>query len=65
MFSLDRYDGTCNTFDELSKTTCVTNKTEDMNLNFFNPNKAGLLSLFFLGGGVQFDTTFIFQEEFI
>ena len=49
MFSLDRYDGTCNTFDELSKTVCVTNKTEDMNLNFFNPNKAGLFEVVFPG----------------
>ena len=37
-------------------------------LKYFNPNKVGLIEGRFFGGGgvgVQFDASFIFQEEFI
>ena len=33
---LGRYDGICNTLDDLSKRVCVPNKTEDLNLSIFN-----------------------------
>ena len=35
MVSVDRINGSCNTHDVLSK-ICVSNKTEDVNLNIFN-----------------------------
>ena len=34
--SLNRCDGSCNTFDDLSIRISVPNKTEDVNLNVFN-----------------------------
>ena len=33
---LDRCFGSCNTLNDLSKTVCVPNKTEDSNLSVFN-----------------------------
>ena len=33
---LDRYVGSCNILDDLSKRVCVPNKTKDLNLNVFN-----------------------------
>ena len=33
---LDRYVGSCNTLNDLSKKVCAPNKTEDLNLNVFN-----------------------------
>ena len=34
--NLDRYVGSCNTLNDLSKRICVPNKKEDLNLNVFN-----------------------------
>ena len=34
--SLSRHSGSCNTFHDFSSKIYVTNKTEDVNLNFFN-----------------------------
>ena len=36
MVSLDRCDGSCNTFDNLSSRICVSNKTKDVILNVFD-----------------------------
>ena len=36
LISLDRYSGSSNTVDGFSSSFCVTNKTEDVNLNAFN-----------------------------
>ena len=36
MISLDRRDGSCNTFDYLSNTIYALNKTKVMNLNVLN-----------------------------
>ena len=36
MFSLDRCYESCNILDSFSSRICVPNKTEDVNLNFFN-----------------------------
>ena len=36
MVSLDKYNRSFNTFDDLSSRTCVPNKTEDLNLCKFN-----------------------------
>ena len=36
MVKLDRYIGSCNTLNDLSNKACVPNKTEDLNLNWFN-----------------------------
>ena len=33
---LDRCVGSCNTLNDLSSNICVPNKTEELNLNFFN-----------------------------
>ena len=33
---LDRYVGSCNTFNDLSNKVCVPNKTEDLNLSMSN-----------------------------
>ena len=33
---LDKCKGSCNTLDDLSNKTCVSNKTEDLNLKVFN-----------------------------
>ena len=33
---LDRYVGSCNTLNDLSKKVCVLNKTEDLNLSVLN-----------------------------
>ena len=32
----DKCNGSCNTFNEISRTICVPNKTKDVNLNVFN-----------------------------
>ena len=34
--NLDRYGGSCNTFDDLSNKVCVPNGTEDLKLHVFN-----------------------------
>ena len=36
IFSIDRCNGSCNTFDDLSSRIYVPNKTKDVNLNIFN-----------------------------
>ena len=36
MVSLDRFNGGCNTLNNLSSRVCVSNKTEDGNVNVFN-----------------------------
>ena len=36
MSSIDRCNGSFNTFDDASGRICVPNKTEDVNLNVFN-----------------------------
>ena len=36
MVNLDRYNRTCKKFDDKSGRTCVSNKTEDVNLSVFN-----------------------------
>ena len=36
MVSLDRCDRSCNTFDDPSDRICVSNKTENANINVFN-----------------------------
>ena len=36
LVNLVRYNGICNTLDDLSSTTCAPNGTEDVNLNVFN-----------------------------
>ena len=36
MLSLNRCNGSCNTFDELSSRICVSSETEDVYLNVFN-----------------------------
>ena len=33
---LDRYDGNCNTLNDLHNKVCVLNKTKDLNLSMFN-----------------------------
>ena len=33
---LDKYVGSCNTLNDLSNKVCVTNKTEDLDLNLLN-----------------------------
>ena len=33
---LDRYDGSCNTLNDLHNKVCVLNKTKDLNLSMFN-----------------------------
>ena len=38
MVSLDRCDGSCNTFDDQGR-ICVLNKTENANINVFNKSK--------------------------
>ena len=34
--SLNKCDGNCNTFNDLSDRVCVPNKTDDVDLNVFN-----------------------------
>ena len=34
--NLDRFAGSCNTFDDLSNKVCVPNQTEDLNLHVFD-----------------------------
>ena len=34
--NLDRFMGSCNTFNDLYNSVCVRNKTEDLNLHVFN-----------------------------
>ena len=36
MVNLDRSNGSCNTLNGTSGKTCVSNKTEDVNLSVFN-----------------------------
>ena len=36
MISLDKCNGSCNTFTEISIRVCIPNKTENVNLNVFN-----------------------------
>ena len=36
MITLNKYRGNCNTFNEISGTISVPNKTENVNLNVFN-----------------------------
>ena len=36
MVKLDRYVGSCNTLNDLSKKVCVPNKTEDLDLSMLN-----------------------------
>ena len=36
MVNLNTCNGSCNTIDDLSSSICVLNKTEDLNLNFFD-----------------------------
>ena len=33
---LDRYVGSCNTFNDVSNEVCILNKTEDLNIHVFN-----------------------------
>ena len=34
--TLDKCNGNCNTFNDISDKKCVSNKTEDVNLSVFN-----------------------------
>ena len=36
MITLDKCDGNCNTFNDISNKICVPNKTEDVNLSVFD-----------------------------
>ena len=36
--NLDRFNGSCNTLDDLSKERYVSNKTEDVNISFWYQN---------------------------
>ena len=36
MVNLNRCNGSCNTIDDLSSSIGILNKTEDLNLNFFD-----------------------------
>ena len=36
MVKIDRFIGSCNTFNDLFNKLCVPNKTEDLNLSVFN-----------------------------
>ena len=36
MISLDKCDGICDTFDDLSMKVCVPSKTKDLNVTVFN-----------------------------
>ena len=35
-YSLDRYNGSCKTIDDVLSRICVPNKTNDVDLNVFN-----------------------------
>ena len=35
-YSLDRYNGSCKTIDDVLSRRCVPNKTNDVDLNVFN-----------------------------
>ena len=54
-----RYNGSCNTFDDLPSRICVPNKTEDVNLNELNTtgiNESKTLTKHFLCScGCKFD----------